>query len=449
MGAFRNSPMPWQRDFLGVACELDPATGLYWYTKVILILPRQGGKTSTSRGKVTHRALTTKNARILYTAQDRNKALKRLEENFWLPIQDSPLKTFMGKPRWQAGSEALRWKNGAKLSIDAISKKTGHGDTLHEAHLDEAYAHRDNTIEGGIGPTMATVPGAQRWVTSAAGNLESLYLMAQRDMGRALVDSGVESRTLYWEFSAPEDADPDDPETALSAHPAIGHTISLDFVMNELQTDPDPAEVRRAYLGWWPSPKAPPAVIPAEAWRACYAPDPEDCWDGTPLWTVDVALERDWTSIGIAGKATDPEARCFVELVHREEGTEWAVSKLTRLAEKHGGWKVALDAGGGAASLIPDLEDAGFEVVKMPAAQRAAACTGFYDDALAGALRTLENTDVTEARKSAAKVGRGESWVFSRGKSMQDITALYALIVARWAWIETREADYDIMQSFY
>jgi hypothetical protein len=39
--------------------------------------------------------------------------------------------------------------------------------------------------------------------------------------------------------------------------------------------------------------------------------------------------------------------------------------------------------------------------------------------------------------------------VFSRGKSMQDITALYALIVARWAWIETREADYDIMQSFY
>lgn len=450
MDKFGNPPMPWQQDFLAAACEIDPATGLFWYSKIVLILPRQGGKTSTSRGKITHRALTTPNARILYTAQDRNKALKRLEENFYLPIMDSPLASVMDRPRWKNGSEALRWQNGAKLSIDSVSKKTGHGDTLHEAHLDEAYAHLDNTIEGGIGPAMATVAGAQRWVTSAAGNLGSIYLRDQRDMGRALVESGIESRTLYWEFSAPEDADPFDPATALGAHPAIGHTISLDFVMNELTTDPDPAEVRRAYLGIWPQAKQAEAVIPAEAWRGCYASDDLDpYWSGDPIWSVDVAPDRDWSSIGFAAKSLDPEARCHVELVQREEGTGWVVARLTDLADKHGSWNVVVDAGSPANSLIPDLEDAGFDVLKMPASQRSAASAGFYDDVLARKLRTLEDPDVTAARQSAAKWRTGDSWVFSRGRSFHDITSLYALITARWAWLEERGNDYDLMLSVF
>jgi phage terminase large subunit-like protein len=449
MAAFKNPRMPWQRDFLDVACEIDHATGLYWYTKVILILPRQGGKTSTSRGKVVHRALTTPNARVLYTAQDRNKALKRLEENFWLPIQDSPLKAFMGKPRWQAGSEALKWKTGGKLSIDAISKKTGHGDTLHEAHIDEAYAHRDNTIEGGIGPTMATVPGAQRWVTSAAGTLESTYLLSQRDMGRALVESKRESRTLYWEFSAPEEEDPFDPATALMAHPAITHTISLDFVMNELTTDPDPDEVQRAYLGWWPKPKAAPRVIPSAGWEQNYVQNEEqETWNGTPFWAIDTSPDRETTSIALAARSIDPDAACYVELYESQPGTAGVVATMKKLRADFGGNIIALDGNGAAKSLRKDLEDEDFEVILVPGPARIDACSGFHDDALVGKLRFINDPDLNTSMGNAVKqyVG-GRTWIFARNKTLADISGLYAVTFARWLFKEKAGEEYDVGDS--
>ena len=37
--------MPWQRDAVDVALEVDPSTGLYWYSVVVVTVPRQAGKT--------------------------------------------------------------------------------------------------------------------------------------------------------------------------------------------------------------------------------------------------------------------------------------------------------------------------------------------------------------------------------------------------------------------
>lgn len=449
MTALKNPPMPWQRDFLAAACEIDPATGLYWYSKVILILPRQGGKTSTSRGKITHRALTTPDALMLYTAQDRNKARKRLEKNFYNPLKASPLKSFLGRPRWQAGSEGVRWKNGAELGIDAVGRKSAHGDTLVEAHIDEAYAHRDNTVEGGIGPAMATVRGAQRWVTSAAGDLTADYLRDQRDMGRALVESGLESRTLYWEFSSPEDADPHDPATALTGHPAVTHTITLDFVMNEILTATDPAEAYRAYYGWWPKPKTAPRVIPTSAWESNYTTGEDDeTWKGSPFWAIDTSPDRETTSIAMAAASTEPGKTCYLELYDQLLGTAGVVSAMVKLRASFGGNIIALDGNGAAKSLKKDLETEGFEVILVSGPQRVDACGGFYDDALVGALR-FENDDLlNKSMGNAVKqsVG-GRAWIFARNRTLADISGLYAVVFARWLFKEKAAENYNALDS--
>lgn len=449
MTALKNPPMPWQRDFLAVACEIDPATGLYWYSKVILILPRQGGKTSTSRGKITHRALTTPDALMLYTAQDRNKARKRLEKNFYNPLKASPLKPFLGRPRWQAGSEGVRWKNGAELGIDAVGRKSAHGDTLVEAHIDEAYAHRDNTVEGGIGPAMATVRGAQRWVTSAAGDLSADYLRDQRDMGRALVESKRESRTLYWEFSSPVEADPHDPATALMGHPAITHTITLDFVMNEILTATDPAEAYRAYYGWWPQPKAAPRVIPSAGWESNYVKDEQqDTWEGTPFWAIDTSPDRETTSIALAARSLDREAFCYVELYESQPGTAGVVATMKRLRADFGGNIIAMDGNGAAKSLRKDLEAEDFEVILVPGPSRIDACGGFHDDALVGKLRFINDPDLNTSMGNAVKqyVG-GRTWIFARNKTLADISGLYAVTFARWLFKEKAGEEYDVGDS--
>lgn len=445
-------PMPWQSSVLDVACELDPATGLYWYRTVIIIVVRQAGKTTLTRGKLMHRGISQPGAQMLYTAQDRNHARKRLEKSIYNPAKMSDLGQFLGRPRWAAGSEAVRFTNGSELGIDAVSKTSGHGDTLDEAHIDEAFSHHDSRIEQNVRPTLITVQGAQMWITSAAGDFDSHYLNGKQDMGRALVQSGGDSRTCYIEYAAPDGADPDDPETYLNTHPAIGHTIQLEDIQDE-RINMDAAEFERAYLGWRPKLKKAPSVIPEELWAANFVDPGGDVWDGVPLWAVDVSPTREWASIAW-GAASYQDGRAFLEVLYHENGTAWIIDRLVKLRAKHGGNRVALDASGAADSLVADLEaydlDGGpFEVVRMDAHQRAAACGAFYDDAVQGKIHYFDDPVLNAAMRGAVWVRMfgGESRIFSRGKSETDITPLYAVTIARWAFVKFAPDNYNLLDS--
>lgn len=439
-------PMPWQREFLDVAGELDTATGKLWYRTCILILPRQGGKTTLTRGRANYRGIVQPGSQLLYTAQDRNKARQRMEKTIYEPLRDSPLGKHMGKPRWSPGSEVVRWRNGSELRIESLSKTAGHGDTLDDAFIDEAFAHKDNRIEQNVSPTMITVQGAQKWITSAAGGEESSFLMAKRDQGRELVKSGLDSRTLYWEYSAPLDADPDDPFTYLMCHPAIGHTIRLEDVVDE-RVNMEAEEFERAYLGWWPAAKAQDAPIPLGAWAANYLGEYEDSWRGVPLWSIDVSPDRTWSAIGLAARSYDPEARAFLEVIDHEEGTAWLVARLVDLAQRFGGKRVVVDGSGAAASLDKDLEAAGFEVIRLSPRERMDACGALYDDVLQGKVKYLDDPVLTGALRSASKIRAvgGEAWIFSRGKSRADITPLYAVTLARYEY--ARHPSYDVLDT--
>jgi phage terminase large subunit-like protein len=439
-------PMPWQRDFLDVVCEIDPETGLFWYRTVVLILPRQGGKTTLVRAKIAHRGIIQRGAQMLYTAQDRNSARRRLEKTIYEPLRDSPLSKYMAKPRWSPGSEVVRFQGGSELRIESLSKTAGHGDTLDEAHIDEAFAHKDNRIEQNVSPTMITVLGAQKWFTSAAGDAESVLLNGKQEKGRAAVQLGRDSRTCYWEYGAPEGADPDDPLTYL-CHPAVGHTIRLEDIVDERDTM-DATEFERAYLSWTPKPKDHETPIPMAAWKSNYVNPEYETWRGKPMWCIDVSPDRAWASIGLAARSYDPEARVFLEVVDHEEGTAWLVGRLVDLANRFGGRRVVIDANGAAGSLEEDLTKAGFEVIALTANQRMDACGALYDDVVDGKVRYLEDPVLTGAMTVAAKMraSGGEAWIFVRDKSRADITPLYSVTLARYAFVLLPE-EYDVLQT--
>ncbi|WP_157884109.1 hypothetical protein [Arthrobacter alpinus] len=443
MTAMGIPPMPWQHDALAVACEIDPNTGGYYYDTVIVVVLRRAGKTAMSRGKLSHRALTTQDARMIYTAQNRLKALKRLKDDYYLPLTRSPFKMFLDKPRWRGGEEAVRFINGAELAIDAVKRESGHGDANDEGHIDEAYAHRDNTLEGGLAPTMMTIVGSQLWILSAAGDSASSYLLDKVELGRALVESKQESRTCYIEYSAPEDADPNDPETLLSTHPGVGHTLELDRLMSLRINSKDKDEWERAWLGWWPKAKTPPRVIPAAGWEKNYIDSDEDAWTGKPFWSIDTDPDREYASIAMAAKSMDNKATCYLELYDTLLGTAGVVPALVKLRSQFGGDLVAVDASGGAKSLTKDLEDAGFTVIKVGGPQRVDACGGFYDDALVGKLRMLNDSALNSSMGNAIKhyVG-GKAFIWARNKTLADISGFYAVNFARWLFREKHGENY-------
>jgi len=457
--------MPWQRMLADVAGEIDTTSGFPWYRRIIVIVPRQAGKTTEVRAQATHACLVFERVKIRYTAQTRLMAAARLEQDFYEPIKASPLNALLnhrigsrrrGQPGFSAkpGAEAIHFGNGSIWGVDAVKDESGHGPSLRRGFIDEAFAHQDARVEQAMGPAMIADPEAQLWVTSAAGTWKSKYLRSQVDAARSRAEVEANrplhersSRTLFLEYSAPEDADRDDPATWLGCHPAIGHTIRLEDIAAEHEAwAHKPEEFDRAYLGWWPERSAAEWVIPEGVWSENAAEPDQTVWHGEPVWSIDVAPTRDAASIGMAGRAL--EGRVFVDVADTRLGPPtWCVDRLGELRSRWGGTHVGLiDA---ARSLRDDLESAGFTVHLLSASDRMDACGGFYDDAHDHKLRHVHDPDLDGALASAAKrfMTQEGGFVWTRGRSLMDITPLYAATVARFVWLRVAPPDYETGDS--
>src|SRR5258708_11166918 len=135
------------------------------------------------------------------------------------------------------------------LSLISGTETSGHGDSLHLAVIDEAWAHQDDHVEAAVRPTLMTTAG-QLLVVSAAGTEKSSYFRAKVDEARARAESGVAGRACYVGYSFADDEDPADPETWRRRMPALGITVTEETVTADLGGMGRP-EFRRRHGGQW------------------------------------------------------------------------------------------------------------------------------------------------------------------------------------------------------
>jgi phage terminase large subunit-like protein len=294
--------MPWQRHVVDVALEIDPDTGLLAYREIILTVPRQSGKSTLILGVGTHRSLGFGPRQVIrYGAQTRNDARQKWEDDYVEILETTPLKRLF-KVRKTNGNEAIMWNNRSRWGITSNTEKAGHGGTLDLAFLDEAFSQVDNRLEQAFKPAMVTRDNAQFWVVSTAGTDTSTYLKGKRDRGRKLVESGVTKGVAYFEWSAPDDAEPGDREVWRSCMPGLrcnGGIIKEDAIEADFQTM-DLIEFQRAYLNQWPDRNAVEPVIPLSKWAplADVASQVED----PVVFAVDANPERSAAAIAVAGR---------------------------------------------------------------------------------------------------------------------------------------------------
>jgi phage terminase large subunit-like protein len=315
--------MPWQRYVADVALEYDPVTGRLWYREVDLTVPRQSGKTTEILAVAVDRALSFGGRQnIVYTAQTRNDARLKWEEEH-VAILERSIFGPMFRVKLANGQESIRWRNGSRHGITATTEKSGHGPTLDLGFVDEAFAQVDARTEQAMKPSMITRPEPQLWVASTAGTETSTYLRGKVKAGRRRVESGVPSRIAYFEWSAPDEADPGDPAVWRACMPALGHTITEDAIRAEYESMRSEllAEFQRAYLNQWVDRSLADLVIPLEWWAQCA--DPSSVITGPVVFAVDVAPDHAWASIGVAGWR--PDGLPHGELEERHADTGWVV----------------------------------------------------------------------------------------------------------------------------
>ena len=429
--------MPWQQDLVDVAYEYDPDTRLLRYNEVDVTVPRQSGKTTVTLAKKVYRLTAMARQlgpqRSTYTAQKRLNARKKLERDFAELLRGSrsfreitnakarPTKASEWRMSLNNGSEAIQFGTGSFLQIDTPSRTGGHGDTLDDGTIDEAFAHEDDTVEAGMRPAMATRRSAQLWVISTAGDARSKYLYRKVLAGRAASESGQHGKVCYAEYSAPEDADPGDPATWWGCMPALGITITEDFIQGEWERAQRKGQegidmFLRAYLNLWPDV---PILDDADAdgldyttWKTLGDASAER--GAGQVFGISTAPDRSWAAVAVAWRR--PDGLSQVMLTDYAPTTAWVKGRVQELRNRWGG-RVLTD---------PQSRDLIDEAETVPLVRAEAS----FDDAItARALRHGNEAALNTAVRGAHWRPSGDGRVLDRKGSL-DISPAVAAALA-------------------
>lgn len=449
--------MPHQQYIADVAYELT-GDGRLKYDEIVLSIMRQSGKTSFVRAKSVWRCTTGQkffgqDQVSVYTAQKRQDARKRLQRDFvprirkasmFREVKDTrslPLTSTDWKVSMNNGQEHILFGPSSYLQIETPNREAGHGDTVDDATIDEAFAHRNDELEQGLEPTMLTRKGKQLWVVSTAGDDQSFYLWPKIRDGRAMIERGVETSTAFFEWSLPDDADIDDEDAWWEFMPALGRTIDVVTLRRGLEkarrrTDEDGEDMfRRANCNQWVripimSDDDQPRVIDRPTWSALA--------DGHARIVGDLALGVDMSPahrtvyLSVAGATGD--GRHLVEVVHQQTSLMGLEDRITEALQRFAPVAVAWDDGT-CRELAPSIRravgDQAKEVCKaLTGREWSAACGGFVTAVKDGRLTHLDQDWLTFGVEGATKKHRGDSWVWDRLTSSSDIAGLCAATAA-------------------
>lgn len=453
--------MPHQQYMADVIGEYELVDGevRLRYSSWDAAVPRQSGKTVFSFAWLVQRV--TMMARRyntlqqgLYVAQRGRDSVAKFDVDFCelLRAQSRNFTEVDRRPRnvkewrWTPANGKENLRIGAKgiLYPAAPTRDVGHSKTLDVVLIDEAFAfslEEAELIDAGVGPTMATRTSPQIGRISSAGDEKSSYWWSRVLALRAAVDAGLGAPAAGFEWSVPDDVDPGDEDAWWEFLPALGRTITVDYLRDQYRTalratDPDKAVdlFRRGYLNQWPKvprlgvEKTPP-VVPMEVWDSKM--DPTSSIDGALVLGVDVSPGGASSSVVAVGRR--PDGLFHVEMIDCLAGAWWLEQRVTDLVRTHRPAAVAIDAGGPAAALLPELVRAvgdGCNVERVQGAEYAAACEAFVLAVTQDRIRHLGDVYLATAIGGVTKRPRGDRWIWDRRSELADISPLVAVTVA-------------------
>lgn len=466
--------MPWQRYVLDVALEVDPVTGLLVYRDVVIVVPRQSGKTTLLLALMVWRARAWRRQNILYAAQTRVAARRKWEREHVMALDAAPRFKGLYDVRRANGDEAIIWRNGSWHGITSTTESAAHGESLDMGVIDEAFALIDDRMEAAFSPAMITRVQPQQHTVSTAGTIASLFLNGKREIGRELIEdlvellaAGEQPTMAFFDWTVEGSKyDRTRPDTWLSVMPALcptpgpctcstewRHTITHEAIRAELyKLRKKPAEFDRAYLNVTKLEVVEDDPnVPSDVWPDLV--DEDSPRPGDVAFWLDITPDRAWASIGAAG--INARGHMHVELVEHRPGTDWCVGRMVELNGRYRPVGIGLDAGGPAGTLITPLGIAGIRKPIDPAHPRrgdlavptvrdvAAMCGGFADDCRQDKIRYPSGDmhpllpRLNAAIAGARTVPLADTWKWSRKGSSVDISPLYGVTGARWVY-ETR-----------
>jgi hypothetical protein len=424
--------MPHQRYIADVSQEVDPDTGHRWYDTVVVVLPRQAGKTTSIEGLSTWSGNRDDkpDTTSVYLAQDRQLARVRVIDEWETKrLARSPATRGRYRARRSNGSEGVTWKaTNNKLLVQASTDEAGHGLTIDgEAIVDEAWAHKDLTIIQALSPTMVTCPDAQLWVISTKGAGDDGLLQHFEDIGSAAT-ADPESRIAFFEWSAPDGAPITDPATWWQTIPSLGHTVTERALRQQLLNLGE-AEFDRAFLCRRNTMLHESKISP-EVWAAQLR-HVDEALPQSPVVLV-LEIEHDRSAAAIIAVAATGRPGELVGIVDRRPGTSWLLPEARRLQRERRPAAIIGDRRGPIGSMIERLEAELGPILQPDTLEFSQAAGQLLDELDQGLFVHVGQAELDVAVAQARTRPLGDLWAWSRMHSPCGIATLCGVTLGVW-----------------
>ncbi len=456
-------PMPHQQHVFDVAFELHPdKPGDLWFTQSDVWVMRQCGKTMgilfpviVHRCTMMPRRMGSRQ-RASFTMQDRQSSREKLEVDMIPQLKDASDEfRWIENPKHRPGRSTREWKyslnNGHEHLLFGVgnymhiqtptSKKSGHGGTMDLKAADELRFGVDDRGEASGNPAQITRRSRMRWNASTAGDDESFLMWPMVLADRARVDRNDQAaKVCSFEWAIPEDANLHDPDVWYEYHPAAGHTIAVEDILDELHTaedSPDETKIdtfRQEYANQWVrtpiiGTQERPRVVNMSTWANRKVDARTELLPGCVIG-VSVADDGRTAAIGVAGWTSAGYA--VAKVLDFKAGTFWVEQALETYRDEMEPAVVTFNAGGPTGSIEgPIRRGAGrVDVEPVRGSSYTSACQAFVVGVDEGRYRHIDQAWLTDAVDGAAKKNRGTAWLWDMQHSAADITPLDAVTVA-------------------
>ena len=342
-----------------------------------------------------------------------------------------------------------------RLRFLARSAGSGRGFSADFIAYDEAMI-LDSGRVGAMLPTLSARPNPQVWYTASAGTQTSSQLAKVRRRGVAgtspalvFLEWSIDWHNDYCPPDCTEHDDLNDIRSVARANPGLGIRISEEYIAKEKEAMDESEWLReRMGVGSYPAPVDGWLVIPRAWWEATGDSSPDPPRPRSPVFALNVAPDRSYTSIGLAGLRSD--GRIGLELVERRAGTSWVPARCNELQARWESPAWVVNPRGASGSLIDDLERQGLPVVSLTAQDVAHACGNLFDGLRDDALRHLAQAALRAAVAAADKRPLSEAWAWDERNAAVDLSPLVAVTFALWGYMRyADDADYDARESVH
>jgi hypothetical protein len=426
---------PWQVWLAVHLGELLP-DGTPRYRKAIVLVARQSGKSLFARLLILYWMYVERVAEILATSTDRAAA-----KRFWRKVVDlaegvelladalAPRHTAL-----QIGEEAFWNVYGSNYRFAAPTRRAGRGDTLNRGLLDELREHRTRDAWDAVVPAMNAVADALLVCISNEGDAESVVLHEEYDAALGYIETGDgDPRTFLAAWSAPSDADPEDPEALGQANPGLGHRVQLDALVGQAKAAKAAggetlARFRIEILCQRVDQLT--GAIRPEDWSACGTIVPIDLAGHRRQVALCFDVAADHSHATVTAAAT-LDGVTHLEVVASWDGYECRKrlrAELPGIVERIKPRKVVWFAGGPASAVADEfhgrrLRNVLLEPIRAEDVVRA--CMGLEEQAAAGHVRHPNDPLLNLHVKQTQRLPQGDGWRFAR-RGQAPIDATYA-----------------------